>query len=89
MAPWDSIIYASYESVLSLRIMNYVSSNFETDVKMEAMIVKMALRYSLKRTEPTNSNVGLLISKLYQRILKTSNMFIHPTHTHTFHPMEW
>ena len=39
----------------------------------------MALRYSVKRTEMANSNIGLLISKLCHCILKTPNMFIYPT----------
>ena len=35
----------------------------------------MALSYSVRRTELTNSNIGLLIIKLCHNILKTPNMF--------------
>ena len=46
--------------------------------------IKMALRYSVKRTELANSNIGLLISKLCRSILKTPNLFIqhHATPPH-------
>ena len=39
--------------------------------------LKMVLRYSVKRTELANSNIGLLISKLCHSILKSTNMFNH------------
>ena len=41
--------------------------------------LKMALRYSVKRTELANSNSGLLVSKLCHSILKTPDMVIHLT----------
>ena len=40
--------------------------------------LKMALRYSIKRPDLANSNIGLLISKLCHSILITPNVFIHP-----------
>ena len=38
--------------------------------------LQMALRYSVKRTELANSNIGLLISKLCHTVSKTPNVFI-------------
>ena len=46
--------------------MIYVSSNLEADVEIQIFggnDLKMALRYSVKRTVLANSNIGLLISK--------------------------
>ena len=59
--------------------MIYVSSNLEDDVEISMCggnDLKMTVRYSIKRREPANSNIGLLISKLYHSILKPPNMFI-------------
>ena len=47
--------------------MIYVSSNLEADVEIYMFgenDLTMALRYSVKRTELTYSNIGLLITKL-------------------------
>ena len=48
--------------------MVYVSSNVETDVEIQMFgghHLKMVLRYSVKRTEFGNSNIGLYISIAY------------------------
>ena len=65
-----------------LCLMIYVLSNLIAAIVEIVMYgsndLKMALRYSVKRTELANSNIGLLITKLCHNILKTPNMFIHP-----------
>ena len=60
------------------------SSNLEADVEIytcRCLETTRVLRYSVKHTELTNSNSGLLISKLCHSLLKTPNVFIHPTLT--------